>query len=131
MDMSVVWESEANYFKVRLYDKNDKRMAENIINQKGIAVTLQTKGKYTFWVRPMQDNKQDYAGPAQEIQFTIDGKPATSDVIYTDSPIEVAIYDILGNLILTSHSTTEALQTLKSGVYILVSDQSKKIIYRQ
>lgn len=131
MDMSVVWESEANYFKVRLYDKNDKRMAENIINQKGIAVTLQTKGKYTFWVRPMQDNKQDYAGPAQEIQFTIDGKPATSDVTYTDSPIEVAIYDILGNLILTSHSTTEALQTLKSGVYILVSDQSKKIIYRQ
>lgn len=131
MDMSVVWESEANYFKVRLYDKNDKRMAENIINQKGIAVTLQTKGKYTFWVRPMQDNKQDYAGPAQEIQFTIDGKPATLDVTYTDSPIEVAIYDILGNLILTSHSTTEALQTLKSGVYILVSDQSKKIIYRQ
>ena len=126
MQMTATWTSNAKYYKVRLYDKTNKKIADNIINKKTITATIPELGAYTFWIRPMANNKKDYAGPAIEQAFVID--ETSSDVQHLLHSTQLfstttQIYDLLGN----RYSTVN--QPLPSGIYILVTNQGNRTIY--
>ena len=122
MKMIATWTSTAKYFKVRLYDKNNKKSAENIINKKTLTATMPELGAYTFWIRPMDKNKKDYTGPAIEQAFVIDGTSSALD--YTTLPATATLYDLLGNRIGTVEEATPS-----TGIYILVSEQGSRTIF--
>lgn len=129
MKMLASWTSDANYYHVRLYNtKNNKRIADNIINKTSITATMPEKGKYIFWIRPMQDDKQNYAGPAVEKEFVIDGTPA--DLENNAISQTSTLYDILGNIVSIQHGdATNHLQVQHPGVYILITDHDKQTIF--
>ena len=127
LQMNVSWESKAPYFRIRLYNDKDKKIAENIINRTTLSATMPEAGNYTFWVRPMNKDKKTYAGPAVEISFTadissnIDVIPATSGAI---------LYDILGNIVDKSvDGDINQLQVPHKGIYILKTDTTR-LIYK-
>ena len=125
MKMTSTWESEAPYFRVRLYDKNGKVVANNIINKKTITATMPAEGEYIFYIRPMQKDKKQFAGAAKTIQFTAttttDTEPITENTKYD-------LYDLMGNKVGTINNRNNLeLQDLQQGVYILVNKNSKKI----
>jgi hypothetical protein len=126
MQMSASWTSEAKYYKLRLYDPSNKKMAENIITKTSLAVTLPEKGTYTFWIRPMANNKKDYVGPAIETPFIIDG--IASDVDNTMLTNTVVLYDLLGNIVdMRKDGNIEQLNIPQSGVYILKTNKVNKV----
>lgn len=122
MQMTATWTSDAPYFKVRLYDKNNKKIADNTINKKTLTATMPELGAYTFWIRPMDKNKKDYTGPAIEQAFVIDGTSSALD--YTTLPATATLYDLLGNRIGTVQEATPS-----TGIYILVSEQGSRTIF--
>ena len=122
MKMIATWTSTAKYFKVRLYDKNNKKIADNTISKKTLTATMPELGAYTFWIRPMDKNKKDYTGPAIEQAFVIDGTSSALD--YTTLPATATIYDLLGNRIGTLQEATPSM-----GIYILVSEQGSRTIF--
>ena len=126
MQMSVAWASEAKYFKLRLYDPSNKKIAENTISKKELSVTLPEKGTYTFWIRPMANNKKDYTGTAIQQTFLIDGTPAAlHHPAQSHTTLRNAtLYDLLGTPVTTLHNTTQP-----SGIYILVTEQGSRKIY--
>jgi hypothetical protein len=122
MKMTATWTSDAPYFKVSLYDKNNKKIADNIINKKTLTATMPELGAYTFWIRPMDKKKKDYTGPAIEQAFVIDGTSSALD--YTTLPATATIYDLLGNRIGTVQEATPS-----TGIYLLVSEQGSRTIF--
>ena len=122
MKMIAKWASEAKYFKVRLYDEKDKKIADNTISKKELTATMPELGAYTFWIRPMDKNKKDYTGPAIEQAFVIDGTSSALD--YTTLPATATLYDLLGNRIGTVEEATPS-----TGIYILVSEQGSRTIF--
>ena len=125
--MNVSWESEASYFKIRLYNKNDKKIAENTINKTTLTATLPEAGRYTFWVRPMNDDKKTYAGPAIEIPFIADISSAT-DVVPLAT--EAILYDLQGNIVdKNENGNINQLQIPHKGVYILQTDTTRLIYW--
>ena len=126
MQMIAKWTSEAKYFKVRLYDKNNKKIADNIINKKELTATMPDLGTYTFWIRPMDNKKKDYVGPAIEKTFIIDGTPsAVTNTTITDA---VVLYDLLGNIIdERKDGDINQLSIPQSGIYILITNDAKVV----
>lgn len=128
LKMNVSWESEANYFKIRLYNKNNKKIAENTINRTTLSATMPEVGSYTFWVRPMKDDKKTYAGPAIEIPFKVDISSGTENI---PTAIEGVLYDLQGNVVGTyQDGQIDQLQVPYSGIYILKTDTAR-LIYLQ
>ena len=127
LKMNVSWESEASYFKIRLYNKNDKKIAENTINKTTLTATLPEAGRYTFWVRPMNDDKKTYAGPAIEIPFIADISSATDVVPLATKAI---LYDLQGNIVdKNENGNINQLQIPHKGVYILQTDTTRLIYW--
>lgn len=125
LQMNVTWESDAKYFRIRLYNKHDKKIAENIINRTTLTATVPEAGRYTFWVRPMKDDKKTYAGPAVTITFEA-GKSTDLEDIISDQP--TAVYDLMGNQIgMIQDGNIDALGTALKGMYILVGETTRKI----
>ena len=126
MQMIASWTSEAKYYKLRLYDPSNKKMAENIISKKSLTVTLPDLGTYTFWIRPMANNKKDYVGPAVETKFIIDGTSSDAEHIQTTSTI--VLYDLLGNIIdIRTDGNMHKLNIPQSGIYILKTNEAKVV----
>ena len=126
MKMIASWTSDAKYFKVRLYDKNDKKIADNTISKKELTATMPELGAYTFWIRPMDNKKKEYVGPAIEKTFIIDGIPAGVDNTTTTG--RVVLYDLLGNIIDTSTSgDVNQLNIPQSGIYIMKTNDAKVV----
>ena len=126
MKMIASWTSDAKYFKVRLYDKNDKKIADNTIGKKELTATMPELGAYTFWIRPMDNKKKEYVGPAIEKTFIIDGIPAGVDNTTTTG--KVVLYDLLGNIIDTSTSgDVNQLNIPQSGIYIMKTNDAKVV----
>ena len=127
LKMNVSWESEAAYFKIRLYNKNDKKIAENIINRTTLTATVPEAGRYTFWVRPMNDDKKTYAGPALEIPFTASISSGTELFSTATGAI---LYDLQGNIVdKCDECNINQLQVPYKGIYILKTDTTR-LIYR-
>ena len=126
MKMIAKWTSEAKYFKVRLYDKNNKKIADNIISKKELTATMPELGAYTFWIRPMDNKKKEYVGPAIEKAFVIDGvSSAVSNTIVSDTAV---LYDLLGNIVdVQKDGDINQLNIPQSGIYILKTNESKVI----
>ena len=126
MQMIASWICNAKYYKVQLYDKNNKLFANNIISKKSLTPTLPDLGTYTFWVRPMDNKKKEYVGPAIEKTFVIDGIPASVDNnVITSS---VVLYDLLGNIIdQRLDGDINQLNIPHSGIYILKTSDAKVI----
>ena len=126
MKMIARWTSEAKYFKVRLYDKNNKKIADNIISKKELTATMPELGAYTFWIRPMDNKKKEYVGPAIEKAFVIDGvSSAVSNTIISDAAV---LYDLLGNIVdVQKDGDINQLNIPQSGIYILKTNESKVI----
>ena len=126
MKMIARWTSEAKYFKVRLYDKNNKKIADNIISKKELTATMPELGAYTFWIRPMDNKKKEYVGPAIEKAFVIDGvSSAVSNTIVSDAAV---LYDLLGNIVdVQKDGDINQLNIPQSGIYILKTNESKVI----
>ena len=126
MKMIASWTSDAKYFKVQLYDKNDKKIADNTISKKELTATMPELGAYTFWIRPMDNKKKEYVGPAIEKTFIIDGIPAGVDNTTTTG--RVVLYDLLGNIIDTSTSgDVNQLNIPQSGIYIMKTNDAKVV----
>ena len=131
MQMTATWATEAKYCKVRIYDQNNKKIAENTFTKKTLTAKMPELGTYTFWIRPMANNKKDYTGPAIQQTFLVDGTPATLHHItqpYTTLH-NTTLYDLLGNPVTTRHHTTPHYPTLHPGIYILVTEQGNRKIY--
>lgn len=125
MKMTATWESEATYFKIRIYTEDGKVMAENIVTKKTITVTMPNKEKYTFYVRPMQNDKKQFAGAA-EIRTFVAGTSTDTENITENA--QYCIYDVIGNKIGTiDYKDNHKAQSLQHGIYILVGKDSKKI----
>lgn len=125
LKMTATWQSEAPYFKVRLYDKKGKVIADNIINKQTITATLPTKDEYTFYLRPMQQDKVQFAGAAKIITF-IAGTSTNTETIEENAYYD--IYDVMGNKFgFVSKTEEQKLQNLPKGIYILVGKSLKKI----
>ena len=100
-------------------------MAENIVTKKTITVTMPNKEKYTFYVRPMQNDKKQFAGAA-EIRTFVAGTSTDTENITENS--QYCIYDLIGNKIGTiDYKDNHKAQSLQHGIYILVGKDSKKI----
>jgi hypothetical protein len=126
MKMIASWTSDAKYFKVRLYDKKDKKIADNTISKKELTATIPDLGAYTFWIRPMDNEKKEYVGPAIEKTFIIDGIPAGVDNTTTTG--RVVLYDLLGNIIDTNTSgDVNQLNIPQSGIYIMKTNDAKVV----
>ena len=126
MKMIASWTSDAKYFKVRLYDKKDKKIADNTISKKELTATMPELGAYTFWIRPMDNKKKEYVGPAIEKTFIIDGIPAGVDNTTTTG--RVVLYDLLGNIIDTNTSgDVNQLNIPQSGIYIMKTNDAKVV----
>jgi hypothetical protein len=124
MQMSASWASNAKYYKLRLYDPNNKKMAENTINKTSLTVTLPEKGTYTFWIRPMDNKKKEYVGPAIESLFVIDG--IYSDLDQTNTTNTITLYDLLGNIIdIREDGNMQRLNFPQSGIYVLKTNEVK------
>ena len=124
MQMSASWASNAKYYKLRLYDPNNKKMAENTINKTSLTVTLPEKGTYTFWIRPMDNKKKEYVGPAIETLFVIDG--IYSDLDQTNTTSTITLYDLLGNIIdIREDGNMQRLNFPQSGIYVLKTNEVK------
>jgi hypothetical protein len=127
LKMNVSWESEAAYFKIRLYNKNDKKIAENIINRTTLTATVPEAGRYTFWVRPMNNDKKTYAGPALEIPFTAS---ISSGKELFSTATGAILYDLQGNIVdKCDECNINQLQVPYKGIYILKTDTTR-LIYR-
>lgn len=125
LKMNASWESKATYFKVRLYNKHDKKIAENIINRTTLSATMPEAGLYTFWVRPMNDDKKNYAGPALSITFEAGASTGLESIIDKE---QLTIYDIMGNKIGTIlDGDIHSLDTPLKGMYIIVGNNVRKI----
>ena len=126
MKMIAQWEGDAKYFKIRLYDQNNKRIADNTINKKNITATLPEMGTYTFWVRPMDNKKKEYVGPALERTFVIDGTSADTEMTYVQG--SATLYDLLGNIIDTREDgNIDQLKVPHTGIYILKTNETKVV----
>jgi hypothetical protein len=126
MKMISTWTSTAKYFKVRLYDKNNKKIADNTINKKELTATMPELGAYTFWIRPMDSKKKEYVGPSIVTAFNIDGTPAGVDNTTTTG--RVVLYDLLGNIIDTNTSgDVNQLNIPQSGIYIMKTNDAKVV----
>ena len=126
MKMIAKWTSTAKYFKVRLYDKNDKKIADNTISKKELTATMPELGAYTFWIRPMDNKKKEYVGPAIEKAFIIDGTPAGVDnAVVTSGAV---LYDLLGNIVdMRTDDDIHQLNIPQSGIYILKNQEAKVV----
>ena len=125
LKMNASWESKATYFKVRLYNKHDKKIAENIINRTTLSATMPEAGLYTFWVRPMNDDKKNYAGPALSITFEAGASTGLESIIDKE---QVTIYDMMGNKIGTIlDGDIHSLDIPLKGMYIIVGNNVRKI----
>ena len=122
MQMTSTWESQAPYYRVRLYDKEGKVVANNIINKKTITAKMPAEGEYTFYIRPMLEDKKQYAGEAKVISFVA---RTSTDTEIIDTPAHYDVYDVMGNRI--SHVIGEDYRELPHGIYILVGENTKKI----
>ena len=126
MQMIASWICDAKYYKVQLYDKNNKIIANNITNKKSLTPTLPELGAYTFWIRPMDSKKKEYVGPAIEKTFIIDGIPAGVDNTTTTG--RVVLYDLFGNIIDTNTSgDVNQLNIPQSGIYIMKTNDAKVV----
>jgi hypothetical protein len=126
MKMISTWTSTAKYFKVRLYDKNNKKIADNTISKKELTATMPELGAYTFWIRPMDSKKKEYVGPSIVTAFNIDGTPAGVDNTTTTG--RVVLYDLLGNIIDTNTSgDVNQLNIPQSGIYIMKTNDAKVV----
>ena len=124
MQMIASWASEAKYYKLRLYDPNNKKMAENTLSKTSLTVTLPEKGTYTFWIRPMDNKKKEYVGPVIETTFEIDG--ISSDVENTTTTSTIVLYDLLGNIVdVRVDGDINQLNVPQSGIYILKTKEAK------
>ena len=124
MQMIASWASEAKYYKLRLYDPNNKKMAENTLSKTSLTVTLPEKGTYTFWIRPMDNKKKEYVGPVIETTFEIDG--ISSDVENTTTTSTIVLYDLLGNIVdIRTDGDIQQLNIPQSGIYILKTKEAK------
>ena len=126
MKMIAKWTSTAKYFKVRLYDKNNKKIADNTISKKELTATIPELGVYTFWIRPMDNKKKEYVGPAIEKAFIIDGTPAGVDnAVVTSGAV---LYDLLGNIVdMRTDDDIHQLNIPQSGIYILKNQEAKVV----
>ena len=126
MKMISTWTSTAKYFKVRLYDKNNKKIADNTISKKELTATMPELGAYTFWIRPMDSKKKEYVGPSIVTAFNIDGTPAgVENMIVTGGAV---LYDLLGNIIDTNTSgDVNQLNIPQSGIYIMKTNDAKVV----
>ena len=126
MKMIAKWASEAKYFKVRLYDEKDKKIADNTISKKELTATMPDLGTYTFWIRPMDNKKKDYVGPVIEKVFIVDGTP--SGVTNTTATDAVVLYDLLGNVVdVRKDGDINQLNIPQSGIYILKTNEAKVV----
>ena len=126
MKMTAIWTSTAKYFKVRLYDKNNKKIADNIINKQTLTATMPELGSYTFWIRPMANDKKDYVGPVIEKKFVIDGIQSGVDDVMTMGAM--VLYDLLGNIVDVQKSgDINQLNIPQSGIYILKTNEAKAV----
>ena len=124
--MIAKWASEAKYFKVRLYDEKDKKIADNTISKKELTATMPDLGTYTFWIRPMDNKKKDYVGPVIEKVFIVDGTP--SGVTNTTATDAVVLYDLLGNVVdVRKDGDINQLNIPQSGIYILKTNEAKVV----
>ena len=124
MQMIASWASEAKYYKLRLYDPNNKKMAENTLSKTSLTVTLPEKGTYTFWIRPMDNKKKEYVGPVIETTFEIDG--ISSDVENTTTTSTIVLYDLLGNIVdIRTDGDIQQLNIPQSGIYVLKTKEAK------
>ena len=125
LKMNASWESKATYFKIRLYNKHDKKIAENIINRTTLSATVPEAGLYTFWVRPMNDDKKTYAGPAVSITFEAG---ATTGLESITGEEQVAVYDMMGNKVGTIlDGNIHTMDIPLKGMYIIVGNNVRKI----
>ena len=125
MQMTATWESEAPYFKLRLYDKNNKVVADNTTNKLTITAKMPQKGEYTFYLRPMLANKIQFAG-APVIHTFVAG--ASTDLQSITSQQQGVLYDIMGNKMgVIENGDIQSLNGTLKGVYILVGESSSKI----
>ena len=124
MQMTVSWASEAKYYKIRLYDSNNKKIADNTISKTSLTATLPDKGTYTFWIRPMDDKKKEYVGPVIEQTFEIGENPAGATNTIVNG--RVILYDLLGNIIdVRTDGDINQLNIPQSGIYILKNSEAK------
>lgn len=127
MQMTASWESDAPYFKLRLYDKRGKVIADNIIDKKTITAKMPEKGEYTFYLRPMLSDKKQFAGAA-----IIEGFVAgtSTDIESITENTRAIVYDIMGNQVgVVKNGNIHQLNLLDKGIYIIIdSKNSKKII---
>jgi hypothetical protein len=126
MKMISTWTSTAKYFKVRLYDKNNKKIADNTISKKELTATMPELGAYTFWIRPMDSKKKEYVGPSIVTAFNIDGTPAgVENMIVTGGAV---LYDLLGNIVdIRTDGDIHQLNIPQSGIYILKNQEAKVV----
>ena len=126
MKMISTWTSTAKYFKVRLYDKNNKKIADNTISKKELTATMPELGAYTFWIRPMDSKKKEYVGPSIVTAFNIDGTPAgVENMIVTGGAV---LYDLLGNIVdIRTDGDIHQLNIPQSGIYILKTQEAKVV----
>ena len=121
MQAIATWQSEAPYFKIRIYNKKGKVLAETISDKKTITATMPNQEEHTFYLRPMLADKIHFAGAAEIRTFTA-GTSTDTESINNSTPY--IIYDIMGNKLGTSENELPALQ---QGVYILMGKYPKKI----
>ena len=122
MQAIATWESEAPYYKIRIYNKKGKVLAETISDKKTITAKMPNTEEHTFYLRPMLADKTHFAGAAEVRTFTA-GISTNIDNITDDC--QYIIYDLLGNKIGTSNSE---LPLQQQGIYILKGQESKKIL---
>jgi hypothetical protein len=83
-------------------------------------------GTYTFWVRPMDNKKKEYVGPALERTFVIDGTSADTEMTYVQG--STTLYDLLGNIIDTREDgNIDQLKVPHTGIYILKTNETKVV----
>ena len=121
MQAIATWQSVAPYFKIRIYNKKGKVLAETISDKKTITATMPNQEEHTFYLRPMLADKIHFAGAAEIRTFTA-GTSTDTESINNSTPY--IIYDIMGNKLGTSENELPALQ---QGVYILMGKYPKKI----
>jgi len=85
-----------------------------------------------------QDNTvTEKAQPLQKASFTLHPNPATDDVVYittiTNSPKEIVIYDVFGEIVLRDRIKTKVLDIsrLVAGVYVLQVMENNKTMTRK
>ena len=121
------FESEAQYFHIKIINEQGKGIANNISGLKTFTTELEN-GTYTLWIRPMDEAKENYLAEAAETTFTIKNDSTSVENVAIDETNY--LYDITGRLVDSRNSNdNRSFNVPNSGIYILVTGNNTNKIY--